>query len=68
MGAMNHVTPARPRPHGHQPASCHASSTFSMVHMSERILRPSAAWGCTLGPDGLLGIELDLFEALKTVN
>eukprot|EP00967_Tisochrysis_lutea_P063650 scaffold82187_cov16-Tisochrysis_lutea.AAC.1 len=34
-------------------------------HMSERVHRPSAARGCILGPDGWLGIKLDLFKAFK---
>eukprot|EP00983_Pelagomonas_calceolata_P038613 1136852-Pelagomonas_calceolata.AAC.7 len=49
MGVAAHVTPARL--HGRHPASCHISSTFSVAqHMSERVLCPSAAWGCIMGP------------------
>eukprot|EP00983_Pelagomonas_calceolata_P115599 1160217-Pelagomonas_calceolata.AAC.18 len=48
MGAATHVTPARL--HGHQPASCHASSTLSQVHMSARVLRPTAAWATFWAP------------------
>eukprot|EP00983_Pelagomonas_calceolata_P026283 825760-Pelagomonas_calceolata.AAC.1 len=67
MGAATHVTPARL--HGRQPVVCHGSTAFSVVqHMSGRVLCPSAAWGCILGSDGLLGIKLDLFQGLAKLE
>eukprot|EP00983_Pelagomonas_calceolata_P127916 1161462-Pelagomonas_calceolata.AAC.5 len=52
---------------GRQLASCYTSSTFHAMHMSERALCPSAAWGCNLGPGGLLSVLWSFYEALETI-